>query len=119
MLSILSGRHEVWATEFFGTITTKSKIISALLKRFLTGADLMMIQGWPLDVLTALLENPQIKDNHLRMIAGNSFELGAFVSVLLSVLTHFPRLSPEQTPRNHEGAGEDTSLDALQQMFLA
>ena len=108
------GRHEVMHDEHFPTITTKVKMLIG--KRFLTAADLLLIQGFPLTIVEQLIQNLDLKEVHLRSIAGNSFELGAIASTLIAVLVYWPR--GERSSFNESRAvREEVSLEELQAMF--
>ena len=58
----------------------------------LTGAECLMLQGFPQSVVTALAEvdDEQMNDTLFRDLAGNAYSGTAFASVLIAVLVHFP-----------------------------
>jgi hypothetical protein len=58
----------------------------------LTGAECLMLQGFPKSVVTALAEvdDEQMNDALFRDLAGHDYSGTAFASVLIAVLVHFP-----------------------------
>jgi hypothetical protein len=58
----------------------------------LTGAECLMLQGFPKSVVTALAEvdDEQMNDALFRDLAGNAYSGTAFASVLIALLVHFP-----------------------------
>ena len=71
----------------------------------MTGYELMLLQGWPADMLKpAELAGAGVTDSLLRDIAGNAFSLNCFLVVLIACLVHVP---PEAVCPATQGSSED------------
>ena len=81
------------------------------LRRFATGADFLMIQGWPLGLIQHLF-SCGLSDIQFQHLAGNSFELGACAAAIIAALTHMPN------PIKKEGSDDDEgTLDEIADLF--
>ena len=105
------GMHSVWEHGRFGKIHTKTKVLFPQLRRFGTGADFLMIQGWSL-ALVEFMMTCGLADGHFRFLAGNSFELGAVSAALISALVHMPRFGDEGG-----GVNDGVNLEDIVNLF--
>ena len=112
------GRHEVWRHKKYGTITTKCKVLIIPKRKFMCGPEFLLVQGWPREIIEKMCRKlgPKFRDSAYRFLAGNAFEAGAFIVVLLSVLIHWPKVTKETTGAGDIGSGE-VDLDAMSSLF--